>query len=96
MTSKEINNRIEILRKQLNQANKEYYIEETPSLSDFEYDKKFFELLDLEKNNTDLITPESPTQRVGSNPALEFNQVTHSIPMLSLSNVFGKEEMEDY
>lgn len=54
MTSKEINNRIEILRKQLNQANKEYYIEETPSLSDFEYDKKFFELLDLEKNNTDL------------------------------------------
>ena len=96
MTSKEINNRIEILRKQLNQANKEYYIEETPSLSDFEYDKKFFELLDLEKNNTDLITPESPTQRVGSNPALEFNQVTHSIPMLSLSNVFGKEEMEDW
>lgn len=96
MTSKEINNRIEILRKQLNQANKEYYIEETPSLSDFEYDKKFFELLDLEKNNTDLITPESPTQRVGSNPALEFNQVTHSIPMLSLSNVFGEEEMEDW
>jgi len=96
MTSKENNNRIKILIKELTEANKEYYIEESPSLSDFEYDKKFSELLDLEKNNPELITPESPTQRVGSNPALEFNQVTHSIPMLSLSNVFGGEEMEDW
>ena len=96
MTSKEINNQIEILRKELNQANKEYYIEETPSLSDFEYDKKFSKLLELEKNNPELITSESPTQRVGSDPALEFNQVTHTIPMLSLSNVFGTEEMEDW
>jgi len=96
MTSKENNNRIKILIKELTEANKEYYIEESPSLSDFEYDKKFSELLDLEKNNPELITPESPTQRVGSNPALDFNQVTHSIPMLSLSNVFGGEEMEDW
>jgi len=96
MTSKEINNRIKILRKELNLANKEYYIDESPSLTDFEYDKKFTELLELEKNNPDLIISESPTQRIGSNPALEFNQVTHSIPMLSLSNVFGEEEMEDW
>ena len=96
MTSKEIKNRIEILRKKLNDANKEYYIEESPSLSDFEYDKKFTELIELEKNHSDLIISESPTQRVGSNPTLEFHQVTHSIPMLSLSNVFGAEEMEDW
>lgn len=96
MMSKEIKNKIEILRKELNDANKEYYIEESSSLSDFEYDQKFTELIELEKNHSDLIIPESPTQRVGSNPALEFHQVTHSIPMLSLSNVFGAEEMEDW
>ena len=89
MNSKDIKNRIEILRKELNQANKEYYIEESPSLSDFEYDKKFNELLILENESPDLIIPESPTQRVGTSPAEEFNQVTHTVPMLSLSNVFG-------
>ena len=69
MTSKDIKNRIEILRKELNQANREYYIEESPSLSDFEYDRKFNELLILERENLDLIIPESPTQRVGTSPA---------------------------
>ena len=53
MTSKDIKNRIEILRKELNQANREYYIEESPSLSDFEYDRKFNELLILERENLD-------------------------------------------
>ncbi len=59
MTSKEIKNKIEILRKELNDANKEYYIEESSSLSDFEYDKKFTELIELEKNHSALIIPES-------------------------------------
>ena len=96
MTSKDIKNRIEILRKELNQANREYYIEESPSLSDFEYDRKFNELLILEKENLDLIIPESPTQRVGTSPAEEFNQITHTVPMLSLSNVFGDEDLIDW
>ena len=96
MTSKDIKNRIEILRKELNQANREYYIEESPSLSDFEYDRKFNELLILERENLDLIIPESPTQRVGTSPAEEFNQVTHTVPMLSLSNVFGDEDLIDW
>jgi DNA ligase (NAD+) len=96
MTSKDIKNRIEILRKELNQANREYYIEESPSLSDFEYDRKYNELLILERENPNLIIPESPTQRVGTSPAEAFNQVTHTVPMLSLSNVFGDEDLIDW
>jgi len=96
MTSKEIDNKINILRSEINLANKEYYIDDSPALSDFEYDEKFNELLELEKKHPDLVVPESPTQRVGSTPTQEFKQVRHSTPMLSLSNVFDLEELNDW
>ena len=92
----EIQKKIKDLREELNQANHEYYIKENSSLTDFEYDKKFKELLTLENEYPDSIVEESPTQRIGSNPAIEFNTVEHNIPMLSLSNVFNLDELKDW
>ena len=92
----EIHKKIKDLREELNQANHEYYIKENSSLTDFEYDKKFKELLSLENEYPDSIVEESPTQRIGSNPAIEFNTVEHNIPMLSLSNVFDLNELKDW
>ena len=92
----EIHKKIKDLREELNQANHEYYIKENSSLTDFEYDKKFKELLTLENEYPGSIVEESPTQRIGSNPAIEFNTVEHNIPMLSLSNVFDLNELKDW
>ncbi|MBP5274654.1 MAG: NAD-dependent DNA ligase LigA [Abditibacteriota bacterium] len=80
------------LRTLIEKANKEYYLDDAPSLSDSEYDKLMRELADLEKSYPELITPSSPTQRVGAAPRTGFGQVTHLTPMLSLSNIFSKEE----
>ena len=96
MQHSEIKNRIAILIEEIELANKEYYIEENSSISDFEYDKKFTKLLELESKFPNLIVPNSPTQRVGNSPSSQFKQVLHESPMLSLSNVFSFEELEEW
>ena len=75
MVSNQTKRQIENLRREIEKANEAYYIEENSSMSDFEYDKKFRELIDLEKKYPQLISENSPTQRVGSLPAENFNQV---------------------
>lgn len=84
---------IEELRTQLRHHNHLYYVLDEPSIPDAEYDRLFRELQALETAHPELITPDSPTQRVGATPLSEFGEVKHAIPMLSLGNVFSDEEL---
>ena len=84
---------IEELRTQLRHHNHLYYVLDEPSIPDAEYDRLFRELQALEAAHPELITPDSPTQRVGAAPLSEFGEVRHAIPMLSLGNVFSDEEL---
>lgn len=85
--------RIEELRELLNRHSYLYYVLDSPEIPDSEYDRLYRELQQLEKQHPELITPDSPTQRVGEQPLKSFSQVTHRIPMLSLDNVFSEDEL---
>jgi DNA ligase (NAD+) len=84
------------LREQINYHNYRYYVLDTPEIPDIEYDRLFRELQDLEQQHPELITPDSPTQRVGAQALDEFKQVKHEVPMLSLANAFDNEEVEAF
>jgi DNA ligase (NAD+) len=84
---------IEKLRQDLNEHNYRYYVLDDPSVSDAEYDQLFIALQALEKAHPEFIIPESPTQRVGAEPAKEFAEVQHEIPMLSLENAFASDDV---
>src|SRR3954471_789550 len=73
-----------------------YYVLAQPTISDQEYDRLYRELLDLETKHPSLITPESPTQRVGGQPIAEFKPVQHLSPMLSLENTYSPAEIEAF
>lgn len=88
--------RIEALRKELNQHNYNYYVLSAPTISDFEFDQKLKELQDLEKLHPEAFDPNSPTQRVGSDISKEFTQVAHKYLMLSLGNTYSREEVADF
>lgn len=94
--NKDPNKRIKELRKIITEHDYNYYILNEPVISDYEYDNLYSELLKLEKENPELISADSPTQRVGSDLGNIFKPVQHSIPMLSLSNVYNKEELSDF
>jgi len=81
------------LRTELERANYAYYVLDQPDLPDAEYDVLFKELQQIETDHPDLITPESPTQRVGGQVATGFQPVTHDVPMLSLNNGFAHEDI---
>ncbi|WP_082792377.1 NAD-dependent DNA ligase LigA [Neptuniibacter marinus] len=91
-----IEQQIKQLREQLNNHNYRYYVLDDPEVPDAEYDRLFQQLKSLEAENPNLITPESPTQRVGGAPLAAFNQVKHELPMLSLDNAFNAEDMEEF
>lgn len=84
------------LRQTLNQHNYNYYVLDDPQIPDNEYDKLLRTLQELETQYPDLITPDSPTQRVGATPLSAFDSVQHQIPMLSLSNAFDTDEVNDF
>ena len=88
--------RIEELRKEIRHHDYLYYVLNKPEISDAEYDKLMQELRELEEMYPDLITPDSPTQRVGAPPAEEFKTVKHTKPMLSLDTVLNEEEMRRF
>src|SRR5439155_6200666 len=73
-----------------------YYVEATPAISDREYDALYHELLEIEKQFPDLITPDSPSQRVGGSPLKEFNPVKHLRPMTSLDNTYSQAELRQF
>ncbi|MGM8931809.1 NAD-dependent DNA ligase LigA [Salinicola halophyticus] len=88
-----VRKRADALRQQLDDANYHYYVEDQPQIPDVEYDKLLRELQSLETEHPELVTPDSPTQRVGARPADRFHEVTHAVPMLSLDNAFSEEEL---
>ena len=92
----DIEARIQTLKDLINQYNHEYYVLQEPSVSDAEWDRIFHELKQLEDEYPHLRTPDSPTQAIGAAPAEGFSQVRHEVPMLSLSNVFNREGLEDW
>ncbi len=89
----EIAARIEALRRELRHHNRMYYIENSPEVSDAEYDAMMRRLLELEKAHPELITPDSPSRRVGGEPLEAFASVEHAVPMLSLDNTYSKKEV---
>jgi len=88
--------RIADLRRQLEDANYRYHVLDEPSIPDAEYDRLLRALDELEAAHPDLVTADSPTQRVGNAPAGKFAEVRHAIPMLSLGNAFSDEEVQDF
>ena len=88
--------RIDKLRRQLEDANYRYHVLDDPAIADAEYDRLLRELDELEAAHPELITPDSPTQRVGAAPSGAFAEVRHAIPMLSLGNAFSDEEIADF
>ncbi|MDH4100432.1 MAG: NAD-dependent DNA ligase LigA [Nitrospirota bacterium] len=92
MTHAQAASRVEVLRRELNRHNYLYYVLDRPEISDAEYDRLMRELEGLEQQFPDLVTADSPTQRVGAAPLEAFGTVTHTIPMLSLKNAMNEEE----
>jgi len=84
------------LRKELNQANFEYYVKDDPTMSDYDYDHKLRRLEELEGAHPELVTPDSPTQRVGGKALESFTQVTHRVPLESLQDVFDFDELRAF
>lgn len=96
MENIDIKERIEYLRKLLNEANYEYYVLDNPTLTDQEFDKYLRELEVLENNHPEFDSPLSPTKKVGGEVIDRFKKVRHKIPMLSLPDVFSIEEIEEF
>jgi DNA ligase (NAD+) len=88
--------RADDLRRRIEDANYRYHVLDDPDISDAEYDSLMRELQALEAEHPELVTADSPTQRVGAAPSREFAEVKHAIPMLSLANAFTDEEVEDF
>jgi DNA ligase (NAD+) len=96
MATRDVQRRAAELRASIEKANYEYYILDAPSISDEQYDALLRELTELETAHPELVTPDSPTQRVGAAPSERFKPVRHAAPMLSLSNAFGEDELRAF
>ena len=88
--------RARVLREQLHEHNHRYYVLDEPIISDAQYDELLRELQDLERQHPELLTPDSPTRRVGAPPVKAFGEVRHEQRMLSLDNAFSDEELADF
>ena len=87
---------IQALRRELEQANYEYYVQDAPAMSDYDYDHKLRRLEELEGEHPEFITPDSPTQRVGGKALESFQQVIHQVPLESLQDVFNYDELRQF
>src|SRR5688500_18615557 len=88
--------RIKKLRDEINHHNALYYQEARPEISDREFDQLLAELIELERENPDLITPDSPTQRVGGDVQTELKPVRHAVPMMSIDNTYSEDEVRAF
>jgi DNA ligase (NAD+) len=84
------------LRRQIEEHNHRYYVLDDPLISDAEYDQLFRRLVELERDHPDLITPDSPTQKIGAPPLAKFSTVQHTLPMLSLNNAKDAAELQEF
>jgi len=96
MTEVDFKARITSLSAELNKHLHAYHVEDAPTIPDAEYDKLFIELQQLEAQHPELALADSPTKRVGAAPLPQFDQVTHTVPMLSLNNGFTEEDIENF
>lgn len=96
MNIKEAKKKIEDLKETISRHDRLYYVDNNPEISDGEYDRLYRTLKDLEKEYPELITPDSPTQRVGGEPAKGFATVKHAVPMLSMDNTYSADEIRDF
>ncbi|MGB9074218.1 MAG: NAD-dependent DNA ligase LigA [Terriglobales bacterium] len=96
MSSSALEKKIEALREKIRYHEHRYYVLDDPEITDAEFDKLINELKKLEAEHPDLITPDSPTQRVGGKPREGFVKAKHSSPMLSLDNAYSEEELRDW
>jgi len=94
MSKDQANTRLQVLRQQLQDHAYRYYVLDEPALPDADYDVLFQELLQLEHAYPELVTADSPSQRVGASSDTAFTPVTHQVPMLSLDNVFNAEDWQ--
>ncbi|KPU45940.1 DNA ligase [Oxobacter pfennigii] len=92
----DIEKKIEKLREEINYHNHRYHVLDNPEIDDYDYDMLLRELKKLEEEHPELVTPDSPTQRVGATPLKEFEQVVHTVPLQSLQDVFSFEELRDW
>ncbi|MBN1816952.1 MAG: NAD-dependent DNA ligase LigA [Sedimentisphaerales bacterium] len=93
---KDASRQIERLCAEIRRHDYLYYVKNAPEITDRDYDRLFSQLRELEQNHPDLITPDSPTQRVSGRPLDEFKNVTHAIPMLSIDNTYSEEELRAF
>ena len=96
MTLNEARTRHARLVEEIRRHDHAYYVLAMPGISDQEYDRLYRELLDLENSFPELVTPDSPTQRVGGRPLKDFEPVRHAVPMMSLDNTYSQEEVRDF
>ena len=96
MSIEEVSQQLEALRTTINQHNYRYYVLDDPAVSDSEYDRMMQELKALESQYPELVSADSPTQRVGAQPLAKFGQVRHEVPMLSLDNAFNQNDLQDF
>jgi DNA ligase (NAD+) len=91
-----VRKQLEKLREQIDYHNYKYYVEAAPEISDRVFDRLMQQLQELEKAHPELVTPDSPTQRVGGQPLAEFRQVRHRVPMLSIDNTYNEEDLREF
>lgn len=96
MASEEIRKKVEALRKEIRHHSYLYYVKDAPEITDYEFDHLYRQLVDLEKEYPELVTPDSPTQRVGGKASDDFQKVRFRKPMLSLANAFSADELRDF
>src|SRR5262245_15157319 len=91
-----VKDRVEELRREIDRHNRLYYVEAKPEISDHEFDRLLEELRKLEADHPELVTPDSPTQRVGGQPVEGFATVTHRQPMLSIDNTYNADDLREW
>lgn len=96
MNKEQAKKRIEKLTAEIDEHNHKYYVLDNPTISDFEFDKLLEELIRLEREYPEFLSPQSPSQRVGGTITKSFKTVRHKYPMLSLSNTYNEEELRDF
>ena len=96
MASKQIEQEVAHLREELNRHNYLYYVEAAPEISDREFDRMMKRLTEIEAEHPELLTADSPTQRVGGQPLGQFATVRHAVPMLSIDNTYSYDELREW
>lgn len=96
MATEEIRKKVQELRKEIRHHSYLYYVKDAPEITDYEFDHLYRQLVDLEKEYPELVTPDSPTQRVGGKASDDFGKVCFRKPMLSLANAFSADELRDF